>query len=418
MTVKDLDQRYLSMFGRAAGYLPQDRETVDAWHRELRRKADEDPDATFVPSVRRLADLLQRDERLRNRVQVTIDEARRLNPEGVGSIHQMLYSLNHITGIAPEYHKDPKKRNFFPMSTLFCYMMAVKSGWDLFRDRPFNDALRDILKAWCAFLDSEESTYVLHKGDDGWLGESAAKDFKLDEFEVDWDHPHGGFTSYNAFFHREIKPECRPLSPDPDAVVSANDGSVANVYWDVKREDDILLIKDQRYSLDLMLDGYPDIGHFEGGNVLQSFLSGANYHRWHAPVSGRVEYARVVPALMFSELYSKEVDLSSGTLSQGYQANVNTRAIVVIESSSPEIGRVCVVPVGITEISSVTLEVREGDVVERGQEIGYFSYGGSSMCLVFERDRVEITVPYGKQGQVTDNGAPIFVNAEVARRTA
>lgn len=56
-------------------------------------------------------------------------------------------------------------------------------------------------------------------------------------------------------------------------------------------------------------------------------------------------------------------------------------------------------------------------MVERGQEIGYFSYGGSSMCLVFQRDRVEIIAPYGKEGEVSDNGAPLSVNAEIARKT-
>ncbi|NUT50654.1 MAG: phosphatidylserine decarboxylase [Saccharothrix sp.] len=404
------------MFGHAAGYLPQDRKTVDDWHRDLREKADGDPGKTFVGPVRELQRLLDRDQPLRDRLNDALGEAHKLNPDGVKTIYEVLYSLDHITKIAPEYHSDPTKRNYFPMSTLFCYLMAVPSGWELFLDRPFNDALREILKAWCAFLDSDASTYVLHQGDDGWLGRQAVKDFKLVEFEIDWEDPHGGFDSYNAFFHRQIKPEVRPLPDDPAAVVSANDGRVSNVYWDVERDDDILLIKDQRYSLDLLLDGYSDIAAFEGGNVFQSFLSGANYHRWHAPVGGKVVHAAIVPALMFSELYSKEVDLSAGTLSQGYQANVNTRAIVVIESTGPDVGKVGVVPVGITEISSVTLTVRAGDVVERGQEIGYFSYGGSSMCLVFEQDAVEITAPYGEQGVVTDDGAPILVNATIARK--
>ncbi|WP_277816912.1 phosphatidylserine decarboxylase [Streptomyces caatingaensis] len=174
-------------------------------------------------------------------------------------------------------------------------------------------------------------------------------------------------------------------------------------------------MKAQPYSLRMMLGQYPKISRFVGGDVLQSYLSGADYHRWHAPVDGVVEYVERVPGLMFSELYDPQaVDRSAGTLSQGYQANVNTRGIVVIRSTAPDIGRVCVVPVGITEVSSVGIGVEVGRTVTRGDEIGRFSYGGSSMCLVFEPGKVDFTVPPGDKDVVTDSGAPILVNGLIA----
>jgi phosphatidylserine decarboxylase len=150
-----------------------------------------------------------------------------------------------------------------------------------------------------------------------------------------------------------------------------------------------------------------------GGDVLQSFLSGADYHRWRSPISGTVREARVVDGLMFSDAESAGKDTTAGTYSQGYEASVNTRGLVFIESPVETIGMVCVIPIGITEISSVTIKVREGDQVEKGDELGWFSYGGSTLALVFQKGAIKrFTVPPDRKGP--DGGPRIKVNQQVA----
>ncbi len=80
----------------------------------------------------------------------------------------------------------------------------------------------------------------------------------------------------------------------------------------------------------------------------------------------------------------------------------------------PVIGMVCVIPIGITEISSVTFNVKKGDPVTKGQELGRFSYGGSSLAVVFQKGAVDrFTVPQNTSGN-QDDGPPIYVNAELA----
>ena len=74
---------------------------------------------------------------------------------------------------------------------------------------------------------------------------------------------------------------------------------------------------------------------------------------------------------MFSDAESAGADTTAGTYSQGYEASVNTRGLVFIESSDPAIGMVCVIPIGITEISSVSFSVKQGDKVEKGNELGF-----------------------------------------------
>jgi phosphatidylserine decarboxylase len=119
---------------------------------------------------------------------------------------------------------------------------------------------------------------------------------------------------------------------------------------------------------------------------------------------------------MFSDAESAGWD-PNGVLSEGYYAAVNTRGLVFIESDDPVIGMVCVIPIGITEISSVTISVRPGDAIEKGQELGWFSYGGSSMCLVFQPGAIaQYTVSGAPPKPIVDpsSGPPVLVNAQIA----
>jgi phosphatidylserine decarboxylase len=419
LTALEIDARYQSHFGVVAGYLPTDRDAVDAWQRELiaevRAKRAAAAPRGRCASVAALAALIEVD----GIVRMYVDEMIRQVPEPhrtVESVEELLEALEHIVTTAPLYNPDPAKRNAFPMSSLFVYMMMTPAGEAAFRNGPFNDALRNILKEWCAFLDGAGSLYVLNTGEYGWLSPSAYAYNKLDEFVIpDRSAPHWGWQSFNDYFHRQIKSDRRPLAGpgDPRVVVSANDGTVYNIARGVKALDRFW-IKGQPYSLVNMLNNSEFVDRFVGGDVFQSFLSGADYHRWRAPVSGVVRHAEVVEALMFSDAESAGPDTTAGTFSQGYEASVNTRGLVYIESDDPTIGMVCVIPIGITEISSVSIQVRAGDRVEKGDELGYFSYGGSSMALVFQPGAIDhFTVP-NRTGGNPDDGPPILVNAQIA----
>ncbi len=311
--------------------------------------------------------------------------------QGFQTVDQWLAAINYVIQRAPAYNEPPYGQRQFPMSSLFVFMMFMPSGAALFQLKQFNILLTAVLQTWCTYLDTSDSRNVLTDKANGWLTTDAQSTLCLKQSAnyQKKDEPYWGFTSFNDFFHRQYQLDTyRPLDgPDDDKViVSANDGTVYRIARDIKLCD-TFWTKGQNYSLTDMLNGSPYTESFIGGDVLQSFLAGSDYHRWHAPISGTVLEARVIPGLMFSELLSEGFDLSAGTKSQGYEAMVNTRGLIVIENSS--IGKVAALPIGITEISSITINVRPGDHVEKGQEIGYFSYGGSSMALVFQQGMVK-----------------------------
>ena len=368
---------------------------IIAWQQSVIDAVARDP-VPFQPAVQNLADYLgcsTSNSIARQYANQMIDQYRDLLKglgylppgEGFQSVEQWLAAINYVVQRAPRYNEQQ-----FPMSSLFVFVMFTPSGAALFRMKEFNALLRCVLQAWCTYLDTRDSREVLIEPN-GWLSEAAQQKLCLQQSQnyLTREEPYWGFESFNAFFHREYQLDLyRPLcAPNDDKViVSANDGTVYRVAKNVKLCDRFWC-KGQDYSLIDMLDGSPHIESFTGGDVLQSFLAGSDYHRWHAPIGGKVLEARVIPGLMFSELLSEGFDVSAGTRSQGYEAMVNTRGLVLIENAS--IGKVAALPIGITEISSVTISVRQGDHVEKGQEIGYFSYGGSSMALVFQKGMIK-----------------------------
>lgn len=139
------------------------------------------------------------------------------------------------------------------------------------------------------------------------------------------------------------------------------------------------------------------LGHhaddFVGGTVYQAFLDAFSYHRWHAPVKGRIAEAKVVPGTYFAEAIAEGLDPAGPNLSQGYIAHLATRAIIIFETR--RIGRVAMVQIGMADCSSCQLKkedessLEKGDRIGKGRQVGYFLFGGSSYCLVFQKDVIE-----------------------------
>ena len=134
-----------------------------------------------------------------------------------------------------------------------------------------------------------------------------------------------------------------------------------------------------------MLANDDSVDQFVGGTVYQAFLSATNYHRWHSPVAGTIVRAFVVEGTYYSEADSEGADAVEPMNSQSYLAHVAARAVILIEAEDPVIGLMAFVAVGMSEVSSCLIgsKVTPGYHVGKGEELGYFQYGGSTYCLVF-----------------------------------
>jgi phosphatidylserine decarboxylase len=70
---------------------------------------------------------------------------------------------------------------------------------------------------------------------------------------------------------------------------------------------------------------------------------------------------------------------------QGYLTATATRAIIFFEADNKDLGLVCFLGIGMTEVSTCDITVKEGQHVKKGDEIGMFHYGGSTHCVLFRK---------------------------------
>ncbi|MHC5012784.1 MAG: phosphatidylserine decarboxylase, partial [Planctomycetota bacterium] len=175
---------------------------------------------------------------------------------------------------------------------------------------------KEILAVWTGFLDSEDSRYVLNDGPHGWQSRAALAQLHMQDYQYDPAAPYWGFSSWNDFFTREVKPDARCIAApdDPKVVVAACDSTVYRVARHIRSTRREFWVKGEPYSLaDMLDDEYVD--EFIGGDVWQAYLSPFDYHRWHSPVTGTVRKAYVKEGLYFSQADCMGED-PSGVLSE------------------------------------------------------------------------------------------------------
>ncbi|KAL2851070.1 phosphatidylserine decarboxylase-domain-containing protein [Aspergillus pseudoustus] len=191
------------------------------------------------------------------------------------------------------------------------------------------------------------------------------------------------YGTFEDFFVRHHKPGTRPIH-DPDdgtsAVVVADSRVV--VYEEVA-ESKKIWIKGEDFSItNLVMD--KKLGPQFGNGPVASFrLSPQDYHRYHSPVSGTIKVFRSMPGDYY------EVDplaIRSGVdiLTR------NARDYVVIDTE--EFGEVLFVAIGASQVGTVEINEKwqkPGAEIKKGDELGFFQFGGSSIIVAFQKGRIQ-----------------------------
>ncbi|MBO0857740.1 MAG: phosphatidylserine decarboxylase family protein [Chloracidobacterium sp.] len=415
----------VSLTSRRGGWLPFDTRELNAWCKSTLEEAEKSKDP-FHPVIEEFRIMIESDPVLFMNFTLMFEQQPRFPPPPhsgdvkLKNYHQMLKVINHILRTAPTYNSTGMVG--CPINAILEFPMITPAGLSAFTMEKVNLMFRKVLRVWAQFLDSPDSRHVLNDSPTGWLNPSARKALRLDEFQTKPDEPYLGFKSWNDFFIREFRPGMRPIAnPDDDTViVSACESTPYSIQIKVK-EHDRFWLKRQPYSLRQMLNGHY-VKEFVDGAVYQAFLSPANYHRWHSPINGAIKKLDLVAGAYFAEAGSEGFDPAGPTDSQGYLAHVATRALIFIEGDNPAIGLVCVIPIGMAEVSSCMLEradgspLKEGQRVKKGEQIGYFQYGGSTYCLVFRAGVIsEFALQAVPQGDNGSESGIVKVNSLLAR---
>ncbi|KAH8824331.1 phosphatidylserine decarboxylase-domain-containing protein [Flagelloscypha sp. PMI_526] len=194
--------------------------------------------------------------------------------------------------------------------------------------------------------------------------------------------PLDSFKNFNQFFYRKLKATARPVEnpDDPYRIVSAADCRFMS--FETVSEATRIWIKGREFSVARLLgEAYKDDwAKYDGGGLAIFRLAPQDYHRFHTPVDGVVgkmtkyegEYYTVNPQAIRTAL-------------DVYGDNV--RKIVPIDS--PQFGRVMAVCIGAMMVGTIVTTVEEGQSIKRGDEFGYFAFGGSTIVMLLEKGVVQ-----------------------------
>lgn len=199
--------------------------------------------------------------------------------------------------------------------------------------------------------------------------------FQIDPLE--FVEPVEAFRSFNDFFIRKLKKNVRPFAQGDDVLIMPADArylvfpniSQADGYW----------VKGKKFSLKELLKNDSLAERFEGGAMAMARLCPVDYHRFHFPCDG----VPGTPKLINGPLYSVNPLALKNNIEIISQ---NKRVITLIETQ--HFGSILYIEIGATNVGSIHQTFTPGEPCSKGDEKGYFSFGGSCLVLLFEPNRI------------------------------
>ncbi|MEM1325160.1 MAG: archaetidylserine decarboxylase [Bacteroidota bacterium] len=185
------------------------------------------------------------------------------------------------------------------------------------------------------------------------------------------------FTSFNDFFYRRLKPNARPIEK---GFVSPGDGRLLAF----ERVADLahFFVKGEQFTLDKFLNNRQLAEQFRAASLLILRLAPNDYHRYHFPYDGIPSETIAIKGSYYSvspyAVANNFVRVFCG----------NKRAYCLLKTA--EKGSVLIAPIGATMVGSIIETYTPNQVMKKGTEMGYFAFGGSTIVLLVDREKVKI----------------------------
>jgi phosphatidylserine decarboxylase len=200
------------------------------------------------------------------------------------------------------------------------------------------------------------------------------------------------YPDFNSFFTRALHTEARPVIQEAGQVCFPADGAISQL-GDIQRTQ-IFQAKGYTYSLVELLGGSEERARpFVGGQFATTYLSPGDYHRVHMPLSGRLMEMTYIPGRLFSVApdYTESVPrlfARNERVACIFQTEAGPMAVILVGAIF--VGSIETVWAG--EITpprgkriKVTSYTASDNVIqlERGEEMGRFNMGGSTIIVLF-----------------------------------
>ncbi len=365
------------------------------------------------PITQELINLVEKNPEIRDMLEASIAEAKKINPD---------LKTNPVQSLTDYYDFIDRESELIPQDVLenpsnltlrdqilqgICYFYFLNDqslpelkDKGLYKNaiqyyEPYSSWLRNFARNWGAFLDTDKS----------W-NKKIYQEFYNDQsfgLQNGWYESPSNWNTFNRFFARYLKsPDMRPIvSPEDPAVVVSPTDSVPQGVWAIDKNSNIrvgggLKVKlATYYSIKDLLgtdSQYKDV--FANGVLTQTFLNVNDYHRYHFAVGGTIKEKKIIAQNVALEVgWSPEQGRYVPIDSAGWQFS-QTRGYVIVDTE--KYGLVALIPMGMAQVSSINFEdnVKVGNIYKKGDMLGNFMFGGSDFIMLFqEKAGFEITAP-------------------------
>ena len=187
------------------------------------------------------------------------------------------------------------------------------------------------------------------------------------------------FSSFNDFFIRKLKPGSRQVAQGEEEIASPADGKIlAFENLDLKNE---FFLKGDKFTLEEFLGDTKLAKKYRGGAMLIVRLAPVDYHRFHFPVDGTIGKIWLIDGDYYS--------VSPHAVRKNFRIYCENKR-EYSELKSRKFGDIILSEIGATMVGGIKQTYQEGSSVSKGEEKGYFYFGGSSCILLFQKDKVVI----------------------------
>lgn len=185
------------------------------------------------------------------------------------------------------------------------------------------------------------------------------------------------FTSFNDFFYRKLKKNARKIQ---EGLISPGDGKI--LAFERVREVNEFFVKGQGFTLAKFLSDTEMAKKYQNHSMIILRLAPNDYHRYHFPYEGIPSLSRFIKGNYYS--------VSPIALLKNF-AKVfceNKRECCILKTKNR--GDILIVPVGATMVGSIISTYTEEQFVEKGDEMGYFAFGGSTIVLLVDSTKFRL----------------------------
>ena len=182
------------------------------------------------------------------------------------------------------------------------------------------------------------------------------------------------FDSYNDFFIRKIKENQRIINMDRKVLISPCDSKLSVYKID---ENSHFYIKNTLYSTKSLLRDAKLANRFQGGYAMIFRLTVDDYHRYCYIDDGVKTNNKFIQGVLHT------VNPIANDILPIYKENSRAYSILL----SANFGHVLMMEVGALMVGKI-VNYHQSRNVKKGQEKGRFEFGGSTVILLFEKDKI------------------------------